>query len=100
MYEHKLLSIHSCEYAKKQQCIMPSDGQNHPPLAGNMYNVHKSNFCAIFDKNAPFLNTNTKPNHNLIIGIKNDTPLLISFTEFSLHPIFVLLSHPLKIHVK
>jgi hypothetical protein len=63
--------------------MMPnSDGQSHLPLAGNMYYVHKSKSCANVDENTPFLKTNIKPNHNLIIGIKYDTPLLISFTQF------------------
>jgi hypothetical protein len=64
-----------------------SDGQSHLPLAGNMYNVHKYKSCANFDENTPLLNSDTKSNHNLIIGIKYDTVLLIWFTQFSLHPI-------------
>jgi hypothetical protein len=61
-----------------------SDGQSHLTLAENMYNVHKSKSFANFEENTPFLNT--KSNHSLIIGIKYDTPLLIWFTQFSVHP--------------
>lgn len=37
------------------------DRQNHLPLAGNRYNVLKSNSCANSDQNIPFMKTNTKP---------------------------------------